>query len=82
MFERIPDIEIYVTEKLADIRYEVEQNNFIRDVERANAPIPSWVASQMHSLSVWMIQTGQRLHKRYHAPSHLPYLNAECPQSR
>jgi hypothetical protein len=82
MFERIPDIEIYVTEKMADIKYEVEQSNFVHDVERANAPIPSWVASQMHGLSVWMIKTGQRLHKRYHAPAHMPYLYPECPQTR
>lgn len=82
MFYQLPDVEIYVTEKLADIKLEVEQNNFVRKTERANAPIPSWVASQMHDLSVWMIQTGESLHKRYHAPSHMPYLHPECPQPR
>ena len=81
MFYQLPDVEIYVTEKLVDIKHEVEQRNYIRETERANAPLPSWVASQMHGLSVWMIQTGQRLHKRYHAPSHLSYLQSECPQS-
>ena len=81
MFTQFPDIEIYVTEKLADIKHEVEMNNFIHNVEKANSPIPSWLASRLHGLSVWMIQTGQRLHKRYHAPTHMPYLYPECPQA-
>ena len=69
MFHQLPDVEIYVSEKLADIKLEVEQNNLVRETERANAPILSWVASQMHNLSVWMIQTGERLRKRHHAHS-------------
>ena len=82
MFYQLPDVEIYVTEKLADIERDVEKLNYIREIERANAPVPGWIASKMHSLSVWMIRTGERLHKRYHAPSHMPYLYPGCPQSQ
>jgi len=82
MFYKLPDVEIYVSEKMADIRRDVEQRNYIREIEQVNSPVPGWVASQMHRLSVWMIRTGERLHKRYHAPAHMSYLYPGCPQSQ
>ena len=81
-FYQIPDIEIYVTEKLADIRHEVEQRNYVRAIERANAHIPGWVANQMHNLSVWMIQTGERIHEHYHTPAQIPHLHQRSAQTR
>ena len=74
MQEQFPIIEIYVSEKMADIRREVEQENLVRTAESSPAKHPGWIINTMHNLSLWMILTGERLHKRYHTPAHLPHL--------
>lgn len=82
MYQNLPDVEIYVTEKMADIRRDVEQRNLVYEVERANVHIPGWVADKIHSLSIWMIRTGENLHERLHAPANVSHIHHHSTQSR
>ena len=82
MQEQFHIIEIYVSEKMADIRREVEQENLVRTAESAPIKHPGWIINTMHNLSIWMIRTGERLHTRYHTPAHLPHLHNGSTQIR
>ena len=56
----------------ADFRREIEQLNLLRETENAYDARQTWIKKQLHVLGHWMITTGERLHKRYHAPEPLP----------
>ena len=70
--------ELYVAQKQADLQREIEHNNLAREAKLVQQ---GWAANKMHDLSVWMICTGKRLHKRYHAPTHLPHLHQGSTQA-
>lgn len=74
--------ELFVAQKQADLQREIEHNNLVREAKSANAPYQGWIDNKMHDLSVWMICTGNRLHERYHAPTHLPHLHQGSTQAR
>ena len=48
------------------------QINLVREAENTYDARQSWLELQFHNLGHWMIATGERLHKRYHAPEPLP----------
>jgi len=67
----------WLTERLVetwrdDFRHEIEQLNLVREAGSAYEARQGWVKIQLHNLGHWMIATGERLHKRYHAPEPLP----------
>ena len=64
--------EKLVETRRADFRREIEQLNLVHEAENAYGARQSWVGQQLHDLGVWMMTTGERLHKRYHAPEPLP----------
>ena len=74
--------ELYVAQKQADLQREIERNNLVREAIGFDKPLQGWAANKMHDLSVWMICTGQRLHERYHATTHLSHLHQGSPQAR
>jgi hypothetical protein len=75
--------ELFVAQKQADLQREIAHIKLISEAKNTNRHIQQgWVANKMHDLSVWMICTGERLHKRYHAPSHLPHLHQGSTQAR
>jgi hypothetical protein len=75
--------ELFVAHKQADLQREIEQNNLANEAINANKHIQQgWVANKMHDLSVWMIYTGERLHKRYHTPAHIHHLHQGSTQAR
>ena len=75
--------ELFVVQKQADAQREIEHSKLISDAKNANKHVQQgWVANKMHDLSLWMICTGERLHKRYHATAHLPHLHQGSTQAR
>jgi len=32
----------------------------------------NWLECRLHDLSMWMMSTGERLHRRYHEPAPIP----------
>ena len=74
--------EIFIVQKQADTRREIEHNKLVSEAKNANKHTQGWVANRMHDLSVWMICTGEHLHERYHAPTHLPHLHQRSIQAR
>jgi hypothetical protein len=77
---RHPFPEVFMAQKQADVQREIEHNNLVREAKNANPPLQGWVATRMHDLSVWMMCTGERLHKHYH--SQLPHLHQGSTQAR
>lgn len=55
-----------------DFRREIEQLNLVREAENAYGAHQSWLSVQLHNLGHWMVETGERLHSRFHAPEPLP----------
>lgn len=55
-----------------DFRREIEQLNLVREAGGAYDARQSWVKERLHNFGHWMMTTGERLHKRYHAPEPLP----------
>jgi len=77
-----PFPEIFIAQKFADTQREIEHNQLIHEAKKTNTPIRGWVANKMHDLSVWMICTGERLHKRYHTTTHLSHLHQGTTRAR
>jgi len=75
-----PFPEIFVEQKIADTRREVEHNILVQKTKNTNTPLQAWTVNKMHDLSVWMMCTGERLHNRYHAQ--LPHLHQKSTQAR
>lgn len=75
-----PFPEIFVEQKIAETRREVERNILVQKTKTTNAPLQTWAINKMHDLSVWMMCTGERLHNRYHAQ--LPHLHQSSTQAR
>jgi len=52
---------IYVEERCADIRSEVERNRQMRQAQLGQ----SWFGQRMLSLGIWLVSVGERLCQRY-----------------
>jgi len=74
--------ELFVAYKQADLQREIEHNTLVREAKGTDAPLRTWANNKMHDFSVWMICTGERLHKRYHTSSHLHQLHPRSYQAR
>ena len=68
----LSNIEILAEEGRADIRREIEQIRLEREARRTKLRKQNWLEHRMHDLSVWMVTTGERLHRRYHNTDPLP----------
>lgn len=68
----LSNLEIIMEERRADFRREMEQLRLQREAIIPETQKPTWIERRMHDFSVWMISTGERLHKRYHKPAPLP----------
>lgn len=68
----LSNLEILHEERLADLRREVEHLNLIREAENASNSRQNRLKRRLHSLGDWMMRTGERLQKHYHAPTPLP----------
>lgn len=64
--------EKLVETQRADFCREIEHINLVREAQSAYDARQNWMKQQLHNLGSWMMITGQRLHKRYHAPEPLP----------
>jgi len=75
------DPELYVAQKVADTRSEIEQIRLIRKAKGNNTSLQTWANNKMHDLSVWMICTGERLHQRY-PTTQIQHLHQRSTQAR
>lgn len=65
----LSNLEIIMDERRADFRREIEQLRLQREALEANPRNSGWVGRRMHDLSIWMMTTGERMHRRYHNPA-------------
>ena len=68
----LSNVEIIAEEERADFRREMEQLRLEREASSTKLRKPNWIEHKLHDLSVWMVSTGERLHKRYHDPDSIP----------
>ncbi len=68
----LSNIEILAEEERADFRREMEQLRLEREAQSTKPRKPGWIEHRMHDLSVWMVTTGERLHRRYHDTDPIP----------
>ena len=68
----LSNLEILMEERRADFRREMEQLRLEREAQIAKQRKVNWLERRMHSFSMWMISTGERLHQRYHEPVPVP----------
>jgi hypothetical protein len=68
----LSNLEFLMDERRADFRREIEQLRLLREAQAAKPHNPGWVGHRMHDLSLWMISTGERMHRRLHDPTPIP----------
>ena len=68
----LSNIEVLAKEERADFRREMEQLQLEREALNTKPRKQNWLEHRMHDLSVWMVTTGERLHRRYHDTDSLP----------
>jgi hypothetical protein len=68
----LSNLEILMEERRADFGREMEQLRLEREATSTQARKSSWMDHRIHDLSVWMVTTGERLHRRYHNPAPVP----------
>jgi len=68
----LSNIEILTEEHRADFRRELEKIRLEREAQAAKPHKVNWLDRRMHDFSMWMLSTGQRLHRRYHDPAPIP----------
>ncbi len=68
----LSNLEIIMEERRADFEREMEQLRLEREAMSAKPHKPNWVDHRMHALSMWMVTTGERLHRKYHNPAPVP----------
>lgn len=74
--------ELFVAQKQAELEREIKHNNLLRESKSTYTPLQTWANNKMHDFSVWMICTGEKMHKRYHRASHLHQLHPRSSQAR
>jgi len=68
----LSNIEILAQEERADFRREMEQLRLEREASSTKPRKPNWIEHRLCNLSVWMVTTGERLHKRYRDTDPIP----------
>ena len=68
----LSNLEIIMEERRADFGREMEQLRLEREALNTRPHQPNWVDHRMHDLSMWMVTTGERLHRKYHNPVPVP----------
>ena len=68
----LSNLEILMEEQRADFGSEMEQLRLEREAINTKPHKPNWVDRRMHDLSVWMVTTGEYLHRKYHNPTPVP----------
>ena len=68
----LSNLEVLMEERRADFRREMEQLRLEREATSTKLRKPNWMERRMHDLSIWMVSTGERLHRRYHDTTPLP----------
>lgn len=68
----LSNLEIVNEEWRADFRREMEKLHLEREALASTTRKPNWMACRMHDFSVWMMSTGEQMHRRYHKPTPLP----------
>jgi hypothetical protein len=68
----LSNLEIIMEERRADFEREMEQLRLEREALSTKPHQPNWVDLRMHDLSMWMVTTGERLHRKYHSPAPVP----------
>ena len=68
----LSNIEILAEEERTDFRREMEQFRLEREARSTKPRKQNWLEHRIHDLSVWMVTTGERLHRRYHDTEPIP----------
>lgn len=68
----LSNLEILMEERRADFRREIEQLHLEREALAAKPRKPGWVEHRLHDFSIWMMTTGERMHRRTHHPAPIP----------
>lgn len=68
----LSNIEILAEEERTDFRREMELFRLEREARSTKPRKQNWLEHRMHDLSIWMVTTGERLHRRYHDTESLP----------
>ena len=68
----LSNLEVVMEERRADFRREMEQLMLEREAQSTNAHKPGWLQRRLHDFSMWMMSTGERMHRRYHDPAPIP----------
>ena len=68
----LSNIDVVVEEERADFRREMDQLRLEREASSTKPRKPNWIEHRLNDLSVWMVTTGERLHKRYHDTDSIP----------
>jgi len=68
----LSNIEILAEEHRADFRREMEKYRLEREARSTKPRKPNWLEHRMQDLSVWMVTTGERIHRRYHDTDPIP----------
>jgi hypothetical protein len=68
----LSNLEILMEERRADFGREMEQLRLEHEAINTKPRKPNWVDRRMHDLSVWMVTTGEHLHRKYHNPAPVP----------
>jgi Ni,Fe-hydrogenase I cytochrome b subunit len=66
-----PIPELFMAQKQADIQRELEHDKLVREAKSTKNPIQGWIVEELHLLSLWMIITGERLHKHCHSTTNI-----------
>ena len=68
----LSNLEVLMEEKRADFRREMEQLRLEREATSTKLRKTKWMERRMYDLSVWMVSTGERIHRRHHDQAPLP----------
>jgi hypothetical protein len=68
----LSNLEILMEERRADFRREMEQLRLEREAISTKPHKLNWLERRMHDFSMWMMYTGERMHRRYHDPAPRP----------
>jgi hypothetical protein len=68
----LSNIETIAEEERADFRREMEQLRLEREALSTKPRKPNWIEHRLQDLSIWMVTTGERLHKRYQDTDSIP----------
>jgi hypothetical protein len=68
----LSNIEVLAEEERADFRREMEKYRLEREAQSTKPRQPNWLERRARDFSMWMVSTGERLHRRYHDTTPVP----------